>query len=292
MPAPALPPVYAGDAIAWAAARFRRAHLSYGHGTDNPVDEAAALVFHAAGWPHDSAPAAYRWALPCAARLELGRLVERRIRDRIPAAYLTGVTWFAGHEIRVDERVLVPRSPLAELIETEFRPFIDPGRVRRILDIGTGSGCIAIACAHVFARAEVDAADLSPGALEVAALNIRRHGLEGRVHPRLSNVYAGLGARRYDIIVSNPPYVPDADVRALPAEYHHEPALGLAAGGDGLDAVRAILAGARAHLAPRGILVVEVGDSAAAVERAWPKVPFLWLEFERGGGGVFLLTME
>jgi ribosomal protein L3 glutamine methyltransferase len=292
MSAPALPPSSAGDAIAWAAARFRRARLCYGHGTDNAVDEAAALVFYAAGWSHGSAPAAYRRALPRAARETLGRLVERRIKERIPAAYLTGVTWFAGHEIHVDERVLVPRSPLAELIESEFRPFIDGKRVRRILDIGTGSGCIAIACAHVFAGAEVDATDVSPGALEVAAGNIRRHGLEGRVKPRLANVYAGLGRRRYDIIVSNPPYVPDAEVRALPAEYHHEPALGLAAGGDGLDAVRAILAGARAHLAPRGILVVEVGDSAAAVERAWPKERFVWLEFERGGGGVFLLTME
>jgi ribosomal protein L3 glutamine methyltransferase len=290
MSAAAEPPQYTGDAIAWAAARFERARLSYGHGTDNAVDEAAALVFHAAGWAHDSAPASYGWVLPRAARLELGRLVARRIRERIPAAYLTGVTWFAGHEIRVDARVLVPRSPVAELIETEFRPFIDPRRVRRILDIGTGSGCIAIACAHAFPAAEVDAADLSPEALEVARDNIRRHRLEGRVRARLSNVYAGLGRRRYDIIVSNPPYVPDADVRALPAEYQHEPALGLAAGGDGLDAVRRILDGARAHLAPGGILVVEVGDSQPAVERAWPRLPFIWLTFERGGGGVFLLT--
>ena len=292
MSVPALPPRRAGDALAWAATRLARARLAYGHGTDNPVDEAAALLFHAAGWPHDSAPAAYRWVLPRAARLAFGRLLERRIRERIPAAYLTGVTWFAGHEIRVDPRVLVPRSPLAELIETEFRPFIDPRRVRRILDIGTGSGCIAIACAHAFPNAEVDAADVSHAALEVALDNIRRHRLERRVHARLSNVYAGLGGRRYDIIVSNPPYVPDADVRALPAEYRHEPALGLAAGGDGLDAVRRILAGARAHLAPGGILVVEVGDSAAAVERAFPRRPFVWLEFERGGGGVFLLTRE
>jgi ribosomal protein L3 glutamine methyltransferase len=292
MAARTLPPLYAGDAIAWAAARFARARLAYGHGTDNAVDEAAALVFHAAGWAHDEAPAAYRWALPRAARLALGRLVARRIEERIPAAYLTGVTWFGGHEIHVDARVLVPRSPLAELIETGFRPFIDRARVRRILDIGTGSGCIAIACAHAFPRARVDAADLSPEALEVATGNIRRHRLERRVRPRLSNVYAGLGRGRYDIIVSNPPYVPDADVRALPAEYQHEPALGLAAGGDGLDAVRRILAGARARLAPGGILVVEVGDSQRAVERAWPRLPFVWLEFERGGGGVFLLTME
>ncbi len=219
--------------------------------------------------------------------------MARRIRERIPAAYLTGVTWFAGHEIRVDARVLVPRSPLAELIETEFRPFIDPRRVRRILDIGTGSGCIAIACAHAFPAAEVDAADLSRGALEVAADNIRRHGLAGRLHPRLSNVYAGLGARRYDIIVSNPPYVPDADVERLPAEYRHEPALGLAAGGDGLDAVRAILEGARAHLdagrhsGRRGRR--QRGRRSSAPGRA---VPFIWLDFERGGGGVFLLERD
>ncbi len=284
------PPKTAGDAIAWAAARFKRARLSYGHGTDNAVDEAAALVFHVAGWAHDSAPAAYRRLLPPAARLELGRLVTRRIRERIPAAYLTGVTWFAGHEIHVDPRVLVPRSPLAELIETQFRPFIEPGGVRRILDIGTGSGCIAIACAHAFAAAEVDATDLSPAALEVATDNVRRHRLEARVQPRRANIYAGLGRRRYDIIVSNPPYVPEAEVRALPAEYQHEPALGLASGGDGLDAVRGILAGARRHLAPGGILVVEVGDSQPAVERAWPRLPFIWLDFERGGGGVFLLT--
>jgi ribosomal protein L3 glutamine methyltransferase len=292
MSASALPPVYAGDALVWAARHLEHAPLNYGHGTDNPLDEAAALVFHAAGWPHDSAPAAYRWALPRAARVRLKRLLARRTRERIPSAYLTGVTWFAGHEIRVDARVLVPRSPIAELIETEFRPFIDGRRVRRILDIGTGSGCIAIACAHAFAAAEVDAADISHGALEVARDNIRRHGLERRVHARLSNIYAGLGARRYDIIVSNPPYVPDADVRVLPAEYQHEPALGLAAGRDGLDAVRTILAGARRHLAPGGILVVEVGDSAPAVERAWPKLPLTWLEFERGGGGVFLLKRE
>jgi ribosomal protein L3 glutamine methyltransferase len=282
--------VYAGDAIGWAERRLARAPLAYGHGTDNPRDEAAALVFHAARFPHAAAPAAYRWALPRRARQELARLVARRIAERIPSAYLTGVTWFAGHEIRVDPRVLVPRSPIAELIERRFAPFIDAARVRRILDVGTGSGCIAIACAHAFPAAEVDAADLSPDALEVARDNVRRHNLAGRVHPRLSNVYAGLPARRYDIIVSNPPYVPVADVGRLPAEYRHEPALGLASGGDGLDAVRAIVKGARAHLAPRGILVVEVGDTAAAVERTWPRVPFRWLEFERGGGGVFLLT--
>ena len=288
----ALPPVYAGEAIEWAAARFARARLSYGHGTDNPADEAAALVFHAAGWPHASAPAAYRRALPAAARAALARLVARRIRERIPAAYLTGVTWFAGHEIHVDARVLVPRSPIAELIEGRFAPFVRDARVRTILDIGTGSGCIAIACAHAFPAAEVDAVDLSPDALEVAADNVRRHGLGERVRLIRSDVYAGLGERRYDIIVSNPPYVPEAVVATLPAEYRHEPALGLAAGGDGLDVVRTILAGRHRHLQPGGILVVEVGDSAPAVAAAWPELPFLWLEFERGGGGVFLLATE
>jgi ribosomal protein L3 glutamine methyltransferase len=287
-----LPPIPAGEAIRWAARRLGRAGLSYGHGTDNPTDEAAALLFHAAGWPHSAAPAAYGWALPEAARRALAALVRRRIDERIPSAYLTGVTWFAGHEIHVDPRVLVPRSPIAELIETRFAPFIDAGRVRRILDIGTGSGCIAIGCAHAFPEATVDAAELSPDALEVAAGNIRRHRLEGRVVPRLSDVYDGLGGGRYDIIVSNPPYVPQAVVDALPPEYGHEPGMGLVSGADGLDAVRRILDGARAHATPGAILVVEVGDTAAAVERAWPRLPFVWLEFERGGGGVFLLTME
>lgn len=287
-----LPPIQAGEAIRWAARRLQRARLSYGHGTDNAVDDAAALVFHVGGWPHSAAPAAYQWALPEDARARLAALVRRRIDERIPTAYLTGVTWFAGHEIRVDERVLVPRSPIAELIQTQFQPFIAAERVRRILDIGTGSGCIAIACAHAFPQAVVDAVDLSPGALEVARDNVARHRLGRRVRPVLSDVYAGLGERRYDIIVSNPPYVPQAVVEALPAEYRHEPALGLAAGGDGLDAVRQILAGACAHSEPGAILVVEVGDTAEAVARTWPELPLLWLDFERGGGGVFLLTME
>ena len=286
------PPPYAGDAIRWAAARLARAPLAYGHGTDNAHDEAAALVFGAAGWAHEAAPAAYRWVLPRAARAALARLLALRIRKRIPSAYLTGRTWFAGHEIRVDARVLVPRSPIAELIERRLRPFVEPARVRRILDLGTGSGCIAIAAAHAFPRARVDATDLSPAALEVARDNVRRHGLEGRVRTRLANVYDGLGTDRYDVIVSNPPYVPSRELAALPAEYRREPRLGLAAGRDGLAAVRAILAGAARHLAPGGLLIVEVGDTAAAVARAWPRLPFLWLEFERGGGGVFLLDRE
>jgi ribosomal protein L3 glutamine methyltransferase len=287
--AAALPPVLAGDAIEWAARRFARARLCYGHGTDNPRDEAAALVFHAAGWPHSAAPAAYRRPLNGTARRRLARLVATRIDERVPAAYLTGVSWFAGHEIRVDRRVLVPRSPIAELIAEQFRPFVAVERVTRILDLGTGSGCIAIACAHAFPRARVDAADVSRGALRVARDNVRRHRLEERVRPLYSNVYARLGARRYDIIVSNPPYVPQREVERLPPEYQHEPRVGLQAGRDGLDTVRAILVGAARHLEPEGVLIVEVGDSATAVTRAWPRVPFLWLDFQQGGGGVFLL---
>ncbi|HXQ64855.1 MAG TPA: 50S ribosomal protein L3 N(5)-glutamine methyltransferase [Steroidobacteraceae bacterium] len=292
MNAPPLPPALTATAIDWAARRLARAHLSFGHGSDNARDEAAALVFHAAGWPHSAAPAAYRWRLTRAARESLGTLVRRRIVERMPAAYLTGVTWFAGHEIRIDPRVLVPRSPIAELILHRFQPFVRPERVRRILDIGTGSGCIAIACAHAFPAARIDAIDVSAGALEVARDNIRRHRLERRVRLRRASVYRGLGTRRYDIIVSNPPYVPAGEVAALPAEYRHEPRIALAAGTDGLSVVGTILRGAVRHLAPGGVLVVEVGDSAGAVAATWPGLPFLWLGFEHGGGGVFLMTRE
>jgi ribosomal protein L3 glutamine methyltransferase len=292
MTTPRLPPAHCGTAIGHVARRLARAGLVYGHGTDNPVDEAAALVFHAAGLRHEDAPAAYETTLDRDARRRLRDLVRRRIEDRIPSAYLTGVTWFAGHEIRVDSRVLVPRSPIAELIEARFAPFIDAARVRRIVDIGTGSGCIAIACAHAFEQASVDAADVSPDALAVAGDNIRRHGLDGRVRAIESDIYDGLEAGRYDIIVSNPPYVPAAEAAALPPEYGHEPAIGLASGADGLDAVRRILEGVEERLAPGGILVVEVGDTDEAVARTFADLPLVWLEFERGGGGVFLLTRE
>jgi len=278
-----------GELVDWAAARLARAPLHYGHGTDNPLDEAGALVFHALGLSHDEAARAYGWSVDPAGARRARELVRRRIRERIPSAYLTGRTWFAGHEIEVTPDVLVPRSPIAELCEAGFRPWIDPGQVRRVLDIGTGSGCIAIACAHAFPGARVDAADVSHAALEVATRNIRAHGLAGRVRPVLSNVYRGIGDRRYDMIVSNPPYVSEAEMRALPSEYLREPRIGLAAGRSGLDVVRRILAGASAHLERDGVLVVEVGDSQAAVQRAWPRVPFTWLGFERGGGGVFLL---
>jgi ribosomal protein L3 glutamine methyltransferase len=272
------------------AARLKRARLCYGHGTDNPRDEAAALVFHAAGYAHGSAPRAYGWPVPKAAQRTLARLLRRRIHGRVPTVYLTGRTWFAGHEIRVDRRVLIPRSPLAEFILERGAPFLRAARVRRILDIGTGSGCIAVACAHAFPHARVDATDNSARALLLARDNVRHHRLAGRVRVRRADVYSGLGRRRYDMIISNPPYVPAGEVRRLPAEYRHEPRGALAAGPDGLAVVTRILSGAAAHLRPGGVLVVEVGDSEARVAANWPFLPFLWLEFARGGGGVFLIT--
>jgi ribosomal protein L3 glutamine methyltransferase len=277
------------DLIRHGAAAFERAGLAYGHGTDNAIDEAAALVFHALDLDHAQAEAAYATRPDAGGVARVLALFDERIERRVPAAYLMGRMWFAGLEFEVDSRVIVPRSPFAELIHAEFRPWIEPERVRRILDIGTGSGCIAIACAVAFPNAQVDAVDVSPQALEVARRNVARHGLGGRVHLHLGDVYEPLGDARYDLIVSNPPYVSDAEMQALPPEYLHEPDLALRAGADGLDVVRRILAGLPDHLEPHGALFVEVGDSDVRVQEAFPDLPLTWLEFEHGGGGVFLL---
>lgn len=278
-----------GELLDWATRRLKRAKLHYGHGTDNARDDAAALVFHALGLAHDSAPASYRRAVTARGVARATALVQRRIDERIPSAYLTGVSWFGGHEIRVTPDVLVPRSAIAELCRRGFAPWMDPGNVHRVLDIGTGSGCIAIAAACALPRAQVDATDISTRALAVARVNVRLHRLGRRVHLRRADVYAGLHGRRYDIVVSNPPYVSMAELRELPPEYRAEPALGLYARRRGLAIIERILRGARRHLTPGGVLVVEAGDTAAAVRRRFPKLPFTWLEFEQGGGGVFLL---
>ena len=281
-----------GELIASGARRLERARVHFGHGTDNAWDEAAALVLHALDLPHELARRGYLRRVDRAAAERARALIAERISSRIPAAYLTGRTWFAGLPMRIDPRVLIPRSPVAELIEQRFAPWVSAAKVRRILDLGTGSGCIAVACAKAFARARVDASDISAEALAVAAINVRRHRLQSRVRLIKSDHFRALAGRRYDIIVSNPPYVGARELAGLPPEYRHEPAAALAAGRDGLTSIRIILRQAGRHLRPRGILVVEVGNTERAVRRAFPRMPFTWLQFARGGGGVFLLTAE
>jgi ribosomal protein L3 glutamine methyltransferase len=286
------PPLTVRRLIARGARRLRRARVHFGHGTDNAWDEAASLALHALGLPHAGGAALYRRRVSGAAAARADELIGRRIAERVPAPYLTGVTWFAGLAFAVDARVLVPRSPLAELIERGFAPWADSRRVRRILDLGTGSGCIAIACAKALPQARVDAVDISSAALEVARLNVRRHRLGRRVLVKRSDHFGALGRATYDIIVANPPYVGVRELKRLPPEYRHEPRLALAAGPRGLDSVAVILREARRHLRAKGLLIVEVGNTEGAVRRAYPRLPFLWLEFARGGGGVFLLTRE
>ena len=280
------------DFVRWGASRFSAAGLHYGHGTDNPVDEALVLVRHALHLGHDLPREFYAARLTLAEKEAVLELIERRIVERVPAPYLTGEAWFAGLPFFVDRRVLIPRSPFAELIDAGFAPWLEADRVTGVLDLCTGSGCIAIACAFALPGATVDAVELSPDALEVARSNVERHGVEEQVTLFEGDLWAPVAGRRYDLIVSNPPYVSDVELAGLPPEYAHEPELGLRSGPEGLDVVARILAHARAHLHPGGVLVVEVGDSAEAVVAAWPQLPFTWLEFSRGDGGVFLLTAE
>ncbi len=274
------------------AERFDSAGLSYGHGTDNPLDESAWLVFATLKLSHDDVPAVYTQDVDDGEVSNAMELAERRIRERLPLAYLINQAFFAGHEFYVDERVLVPRSPFAELIHAQFSPWLAPGVVKSAADLGTGSGCIAIAIAHAFPEARVDAVDISPDALAVAAINIERHGLAERVTPVESDFFDALSGRQYELIVSNPPYVDQLDMGSMPAEFKHEPELGLAAGDDGLDCVHKILRDASRFLTDNGILVCEVGNSQPALEAAYPETAFVWLEFSEGGAGVFLLTKD
>ena len=278
-----------GAAIGRCARALERARVHFGHGTDNARDEAAELVFFAAGIAHAAGAAAYPRPLTARRRARIDALLERRIAERIPLAYLTHRAFFADLELHVDERVLVPRSPIAELIVNRFSPWAPARRIRRILDIGCGSGAIALASAKAFPQARVDAVDISTAALAVCRRNVRRLGLGGRVRVLRSDHFAAVEGRRYDIIVSNPPYVSRAEMRTLPREYRHEPRLGLIAGADGLDSVRAIFSAARQHLEDDGILVVEVGNTERALKRAFPRLPFIWPDIAMGGGGVFVL---
>lgn len=277
------------DHIRWAVSRFHAEELFFGHGYDNAWDEARALVLGAVHLPWETSDRYLDCALEDDERYELGVLLHRRIQERVPTAYLLGEAWFCGLPFAVDERVLVPRSPIGELIDARFEPWL-PATPTRILDLCTGSGCIGIACAYAFPEAEVALGDLSYEALEVAWQNIERHGLEDRVYTVQGDGFAGLPGQRFDLIVSNPPYVDAEDFADMPAEYQHEPELGLACGDDGLDLVRRLLAEAADHLTERGLLIVEVGNSQVHVEALYPEVDFTWLEFERGGHGVFLLA--
>ncbi|MCE5993456.1 50S ribosomal protein L3 N(5)-glutamine methyltransferase [Pseudomonas sp. KCA11] len=279
------------DYIRWAVSRFHEHDLFFGHGADNAWDEARLLVLGAVHLPWEVADSYLDCMLEDDERVRLQHLLKRRIEERVPAAYLLGEAWFCGMSFIVDERVLVPRSPIGELIEKRFEPWL-ASEPSRILDLCTGSGCIGIVAADVFPEAEVVLADLSFEALEVANQNIERHGLDGRVYTVQGDGFGGLPGQRFDLILSNPPYVDAEDFDDMPAEYHHEPELGLACGNDGLDLVRRMLAEAADHLTDKGLLIVEVGNSQVHVEALYPEVDFAWLEFERGGHGVFMLTAE
>ena len=277
------------DFIHWGASRFVEAGLVFGHGTDNALDEAAGLVMYVMRLGAELPDDRLDTILSDRERREVVALIEARISTRKPVAYLIHEAWFAGFPFYVDERVLVPRSPIAELIVERFAPWVKPERMENILDLCTGSGCIAIACACVFPEARVLAPDVSRDALAVARINVERHGVEKRVQLLESNLFEHIGERRFDLIVSNPPYVPLCEMQQLPDEFLHEPELGLSAGEDGLDIVAQILCQASRHLTAEGVLIVEVGCSQTAVSEQYYGVPFLWLEFEHGGDGVFLL---
>ncbi|MBW5891391.1 50S ribosomal protein L3 N(5)-glutamine methyltransferase [Pectobacterium polaris] len=277
------------DMLRWAVSRFNAANVYYGHGTDNPWDEAIQLVLPSLYLPLDIPDDMYTSRLITSERQRIVERVIRRVNERIPVAYLTNKAWFCGLEFYVDERVLVPRSPIGELINNYFDEQL-PKTPNHILDLCTGSGCIAIACAQAFPEAEVDAVDISSDALAVTEQNIQQHGLEYRVTPIRSDLFRDLPAIRYDLIVTNPPYVDEEDMFDLPQEFRFEPELGLAAGNDGLDLVRRILACAPDYLSDDGVLICEVGNSMVHLIDQYPDIPFTWLEFDNGGDGVFMLT--
>lgn len=272
-----------------ASLQFEQAGLFFGHGTDNAEDESIYIIVYALNTDFEFSSFDVDQPLSPEQDHAIQQLIDRRIETRQPAAYLVNEAWFCGLPFYVDERVLVPRSPIAELIEDEFQPWIARENIRNILEIGTGSGCIALACAYYMKDVHVDAVDIDEGALAVSNRNLERHQLQDRVSFIKSNVFKNLSGKTYDVIVSNPPYVSQQEYDELPQEYKQEPVIGLTSGEDGLDCVRDILANADQHLNPNGILIVEVGNTQQQLEQAFPEIPFMWLEFEHGGHGVFLL---
>ena len=277
------------DLVRWGASEFARAGLYFGHGTDNALDESFHLVLHALRLPPDL-PAVYLEAnVTTAERTAALRLLRARSRSRKPAAYLIGEIQFAGLPFHVDERVLIPRSPIGELIVKRFEPWLHRPP-DTILDLCAGSGCIGIACALAFPQARVDLVETEAGALEVCRQNIELHRCGGRVQMVRSDVFRGLKGSRYDLIVANPPYVPTAELEALPAEFRHEPRVALDAGADGMNVVARILAEAPEHLMDDGVLICEVGGSQPEFIARWPNLPVIWMEFEHGGDGVFLIA--
>lgn len=281
------------DFLRWTTSRFHEAQLFYGHGNDDAFNDAIQLLLHSLQLPVTELPDMFLDArLTDAEKTRLLNLIQQRIDKRIPVPYLTHEAWFAGLPFYVDERVLIPRSPFAELIAEQFSPWLTtPEHVSRILDMCTGSACIAIALAYAFPDAAVDAVDISREALTVAKINQDKHQLHDQLQLIESDLWANLDpTQQYDLIVSNPPYVGDTEMATLPAEYHHEPASALRADDNGLALVERIIVGAADFLTPDGLLFVEVGNSDEAVAAAWPETEFMWLEFENGGHGVFMLT--
>lgn len=279
--------------LRFAEDRILTANVSFGHGTDNARDEAAYLLLYSLGLPPHDLTSFLGRKLNAAERELALKLIDRRVTERLPAAYLTREAWLRGHRFCVDSRVIVPRSFIAELLPAGLDPWLaDPDTVRSVLDLGTGSGCLAILAALAFVDAQVDAADISTDALEVARQNVDEYGLASRVRPVASDLFNSLAGRRYDLIIANPPYVDAKSMRSLPAEYRTEPILALAGGRDGLSVVTRILRQAGQHLSANGTLVVEIGHNRAALEKSYPHLAFTWLEVSAGNEFVFLLTAE
>lgn len=279
------------DMMRWTYSYFNASDLYYGHGYDNAWSEANQLVLTALSLPVDVPESLYDSRLSSVEKMRIVNMVEQRLGERKPIAYLTNRAWFCGLEFYVDERVIVPRSPIGELINQGFTGILR-AEPKQILDLCTGSGCIAIACAERFPQAEVDAVDLSFDALNVAEINIDHHRLNERVFPLHSDLFSNLQGQKYDLIVTNPPYVDQEDLDDMPQEFHHEPEMALGSGVDGLDITKRILREAADHLSDYGVLVCEVGNSMVHLIEQFPSVPFNWIELKNGGCGVFSLTRE